>query len=282
MGAAADLLDAWADLVHGSACVGCGMPGRPWCRSCGVMLRRDAAAHRLDLDGLVGACAGDYEGWLRELILLHKEHSAWSLAAPLGVLLSGAVRLVAEPDCPVLLVPVPSGRLAVRRRGHDPTLRMTRAAAAVLRSQGIEARALPLLRLRLPVRDSVGLSAAQRRSNLIDAFALAPSARRTVPGPGGGASVVICDDVVTTGTTAHEAHAALALAGVRAAGVATVAAVGRPYSTSQVNPRSNSSAGLGGALTSCHGVRPGPWLRRVEGTVPDSASRCQSQAKRST
>ena len=37
-------------------------------------------------------------------------------------------------------------------------------------------------------------------------------------------------------------------------------------------------------LTSLHGVRPGPWLRRTgrADALPRAASRCQSQAKRST
>lgn len=241
MGARADLVDAWADLVHGAACVGCGMPGRPWCRSCAEMVERGIEPRFLDsgVAGVVGACAGEYDGWLRTLIVTHKEQSAWSLATPLGELLAHVIRGVAlgerwafGADDGLLLVPVPSHRRTVRMRGHDPTLRMVRAAATSLRARGIDAQALPLLRLRLPVRDSVGLSAAQRCRNLDDAFAVTRWAHGAVQRASGTTRMVLCDDVRTTGATVREACAALTLAGMPAAAAVTVAAVGRHDHTS--------------------------------------------------
>ncbi|MGN6721489.1 MAG: ComF family protein [Marmoricola sp.] len=243
MGASAELFDAWADLVHGSACLGCGIPGRPWCRSCSSMAANRVEPRPLDLGlpGVIGACAGEYEGWLRELIVAHKERSAWSLAAPLGALLAGAASSLADrgdwlvTECDLLLVPIPSRRRAVRIRGHDPALRMTRTAAALLRSQGLSAQAVPLLRLRLPVKDSVGLSASERRRNLGDAFAASPRARSAIGRPGASVRIVVCDDVMTTGATVREACSALALAGLPASGAVTVAAAGLRDHSSQVN-----------------------------------------------
>lgn len=241
MGASADLVDAWADLVHGAACVGCGMPGRVWCRSCAAMVDRGVETHFLDVGirGVTAAYAGDYDGWLRTLILTHKEQSAWSLATPLGALLAHVIRAVAlrerwviGEDDGLMLVPVPSHRRTVRMRGHDPTLRMVREAAASLRLRGIDAQALPLLRLRLPVRDSVGLSAAQRCRNLEDAFAVRRWAHGAVQRPEGTRRIVLCDDVLTTGATMREACAALSLAGMPAAAAVTVAAVGRQKQSS--------------------------------------------------
>lgn len=242
MGASAELFDAWADLVHGSACLGCGMPGRPWCRLCSSMAATRVEPCSLDVgvSDVIGACAGDYDGWLRELIVAHKERSAWSLATPLGTLLAGAARSLAHrgdwggSDSALLLVPIPSHRRTVRVRGHDPALRMTRTAAARLRSDGVAARALPLLRLRLPVRDSVGLSASERHRNLEDAFAVSPRAHRALGRRGDSVRIVVCDDVMTTGATVREACSALALAGMPASGVVTVAAVGRRDHTSPV------------------------------------------------
>jgi len=192
------------------------------------MLRGWSSTRLIDvgIEGVAAACVGEYDGWLRELILTHKERSAWSLATPLGGLLAHAVRALGDGS-PVVLVAVPSRRGTVRRRGHDPALRMTRAAATALRGQGIQAYARPLLRVRLPVRDSVGLTAAQRRLNLVDAFAAARGASREVARLG-AARIIVCDDVTTTGTTLREACAALSLAGIPASGAATIAVVGRP------------------------------------------------------
>ena len=191
---------------------------------------------------MIGACAAEYEGWLRELIVDHKERSAWSLATPLGTLVAhGVASLVrrgswfADEAGVLVLVPVPSQRRTVRIRGHDHALRMTRAAAGSLRSSGHAAQVVPALRVRLPVRDSVGLSASQRRRNLQDAFAAASWGRTAVRRLERPARIVICDDVTTTGATIREACAALALAGIPVSGAVTVAAVGRPDQSSQAN-----------------------------------------------
>lgn len=240
MQAPVELVDAWADLVYGSACVGCEMPGRPWCSSCARMLGDGLEPIELDVGvpGLPGACMGEYDGWLRAMILAHKEHSAWSLVGPLGKLLAHAVLSIADraqritSEDAIVLVPIPSRRSTVRRRGHDPSRRMARSAAVHLRSTGLDARALPLLRLRFPVHDSVGLSAVARRRNLDDAFAVESRARAALQRMGEVTRIVICDDVMTTGATAREAWSALTLAGIPAAGVATVCAVPSPVASS--------------------------------------------------
>jgi predicted amidophosphoribosyltransferase len=179
---------------------------------------------------------------VRELILAHKERSAWSLATPLGLLVAHAAQSLvrrgawfAGPEQGLILVPVPSRRRTVRIRGHDPALRMTRAAASALRSRGVPAQVAPLLRVRMPVQDSVGLTASQRRRNLDDAFAASISPLSALRRSCAVVRVVVCDDVTTTGATLREACAALALAGMPASGAVTAAAVVGLKHTSQAN-----------------------------------------------
>lgn len=228
------LRDAWLDLALGSACVGCDRPGRLWCASCarGLASAGHVAWPTPSPAGLVPPfVSGPYADGLRAMVLAHKERRALSLARPLGERLAIAVRaalaagvVTVASDRPLLLVPVPSRSSVVRSRGHDPTLAMSRRAAAGLRRAGTPAAVVPLLRSRPGVADQAGLDADARRANLAGSMhcpsaALQRLRRRSAPGP-----VVICDDVLTTGATAREAQRALEAVGIRPAAIAAVAA----------------------------------------------------------
>jgi predicted amidophosphoribosyltransferase len=120
----------------------------------------------------------------------------------------------------LLLVPVPSARRAVARRGHDAILRMARAAAAQLRREGCPARAAPLLRQVRRVHDQSGLTAPQRAANLAGALAVTRPRVPRLP-------VVLVDDLMTTGATLTAAAHALRRAGAWVLGAAVVAATER-------------------------------------------------------
>ncbi len=227
--ATAQLIDGFVDLVLGSRCVGCDRPGRPCCPACRDLcrLRATQAVPRWPTPcpaGLVPTYAvGEYDGLLRDLVLAHKERRVLALARPLGDLLAGSVGAAAPPG-PLVLVPVPSRATTVRQRGHDPTLAMTRAAAALL---GAEARVARLLRLRPGVVDQAGLDAAGRAANLAGSMTAPAHAVRRLARRCPRAHVVVCDDVLTTGATLREAQRALEAAGVPVQAAAAVAATRR-------------------------------------------------------
>ncbi|WP_031487640.1 ComF family protein [Streptomyces bicolor] len=106
---------------------------------------------------------------------------------------------------PVLLVPVPSARGAVRARGHDPARRIALAAAGELRRAGTPARVLAVLRQRRAVADQSGLNSRQRLDNLAGALTVAPGGGRLL----GGGPVVLVDDLMTTGASLAEAARAV-------------------------------------------------------------------------
>lgn len=223
-----EVLAALLDLVLPQRCPGCGAQGQRWCRACaGVLV---AAADRPlgrvaptpAPPGFPAAAAGaPYADVVRGAVLGFKEHGQRGLAAPLGRVLAGAVRVLV-PRGPVILVPVPSDRAAVRRRGFDHTDLLARAAARELGRQGRETQVVRALVVRTRRADQAGLGAGARAANLAGAFAL----RRSVPVLG-RAPLVLVDDIVTTGATASEAARALAAADVRPAGLASVAATRR-------------------------------------------------------
>jgi predicted amidophosphoribosyltransferase len=222
------LPDAGRDLLLGGACVGCGRPGRVLCRRCDDSLphRGSAAWPTPTPAGLVlPYAAGAYDGLLKVLVNAHKERGVFALAAPLGRVLGDVVGdlldALDEEPAAVLLVPVPSRRRVVRRRGHDPLLRIARQAAARLRRTGVDAVVQQQLVPTGRVRDQSGLDAAARAGNLAGSMS-ARSVRPRRPG-----TVVVVDDVLTTGSTVREAQRALEEAGVQVAGIATVAATRR-------------------------------------------------------
>jgi predicted amidophosphoribosyltransferase len=221
------VIDAWLDLVHGGGCVGCALPGRSLCRACRDDLPQRASAVRPTPcpDGLA-ACfaAGEYDGLLRAMVLSHKEHGTFSLASPLGLVLARAVRAALDPGVVTMLVPVPSRPAVVRARGHDPVLRMVRAAARGLRGGGHRVRVVELLEQRGEVHDQAGLSAGERSANLTGSMVVRPTARAALARTDLLLSLVLCDDVLTTGATAREAQRALEDSGLRVRAVATVAA----------------------------------------------------------
>uniref|UniRef100_UPI00066A55E0 ComF family protein n=1 Tax=Streptomyces sp. SBT349 TaxID=1580539 RepID=UPI00066A55E0 len=121
----------------------------------------------------------------------------------------------------VRLVPVPSSRAAVARRGHDPVRRAALAAATRLRHEGRAARVCAALRHGREVADQAGLTAGQRAANLAGALAV----RRGTVAPGD--PVLLVDDVLTTGASLTEAARAVRAAGGLVLGAAVVA--GPPF-----------------------------------------------------
>ena len=247
-------------LLLPARCAGCLTGGSQLCPSCRAAL----TGARPGPTAFAGVhAAAPYADPVRGLLLAHKERGALRLAGPLGEALAGAVRSALGPDghgAPLLLVPMPSTRASVRARGHDPTLRLARAAARSLRRCGLPAAVAPVLRHTRRVADQSGLTAEGRRRNLHGALTVPPRLAhrlapplplplalprrrptagqpiRRQPAPRQNAlrqgvlrqaapwRVVLVDDLVTTGASLTEAARALARAGAPPSAAATVAA----------------------------------------------------------
>ncbi len=222
------------DLVLPAECGGCGRTRAVLCQECRAVLSGAAASRVRPVPEPAGLpvvhAAARYADEARATLLAHKERGALALAGPLGVALAGAVRAglhraggeqpwIHGGGAPVLLVPVPSGRRAVRARGHDPVRRIALAAAGELRRSGIPARVLGVLRQRRAVADQAELNSRQRLENLAGALTVAPGgARLLTEGP-----VVLVDDVMTTGASMAEAARAVRAAGLVSNAVGTEA-----------------------------------------------------------
>jgi predicted amidophosphoribosyltransferase len=207
-------LEQLLDLVLPLRCVGCGVPEMAWCDRCRVTPRSLAVTTLPAVHA-----AARYEGSVRAALLAYKERGRRVLASPLGGYLAWAVadleRSVGIEPRAVVLLPIPSRPGAARARGGDHVLRLARAAAMQRGSPVMDC-----LRLTGRVRDSAGLSTAERRANLSGRMVARPP-------PSGDLVAVILDDIVTTGTTVREARRALSSAGWAVGGAAVVAATPR-------------------------------------------------------
>ena len=157
---------------------------------------------------------GPYEGGLKRLVHAMKFRGYDIAAAPAGVLLADAVRREGI-DAPDAVVAVPSTRRRNRERGYDPGALLAEELGRRLSIRLVAA----LARVReTPPQSALG--ASERRSNVAGAFRGRPIAA--------GRSLLLVDDVMTTGATAFAAAGALRDAGARRVDLAILARTPEP------------------------------------------------------
>ena len=211
-------LDALS-YVWPAACLGCGRPDRDWCAACRQAFHSSHDTMHLVPRGHITRrwCAsGVYEGPRRTLIRRLKHdgqlrlarHLGAALRVPLAHLMSG---LTEEP----LIIPMPSRSARVRERGY-------RHLECVLGHTGLECtrEGRRILRATPGRTGQVGLDerARERNAARLEVRAGARVAGRTV---------ILIDDIVTTGATLASADARLTEAGARVVGAAVIATAER-------------------------------------------------------
>ena len=223
----------FTSLLHRAAsalptrCLACGLAsGSPVCAACAqdyfpAVPRCRRCALRISAGEFCGAClrapprfaaawaCADYAPPVSGMVLALKSSARLDLALPLARLLARAFPAgVAPADC-VAAVPLSPERRA--ERGYNQSELLASALAQELRLP-IEAQLLVRVRHDVP-QQSLTLEA--RRRNVRGAYA----ATR----PMGGRSVLLVDDVMTTGATLDEAAGALLASGAGRVCVAVVA-----------------------------------------------------------
>lgn len=219
------LARALLDLVYPPRCAACGAgtDGAPFCIPCDrALLEVPEGCPRCGAPGPAapcGACAahppafdavragGLFGGPLADAIHRLKYGDRPALARPLGVWLAARVRLPEGAD--VISVPLARGRRV--ERGYDQAHLV---ADALARAAGLKRLRGALHRVR-ETPPQVGKTREERARNVAGAFSAEPWVV--------GRSIVLVDDVVTTGATADAAARALRAAGSVAVVVAALA-----------------------------------------------------------
>lgn len=222
---------ALADLVLPVECAGCRTPHERLRRGACARCAADLSALRpiavYDVPGCVAI--GEYAGPLREALLAYKERGRSGLAAPLGVLLAEAIAAAAggRPR-PVLLVAIPSTARAARARYGDHLRRLVAQAARRLRRSGWPVVVVRPLRAR-PRPDATELDAAGRAVAAAHSLRIRESRVAAARRAARTRTVVLVDDIVTTGATLTVATRALRARGIPVDAVAVLAATRRRH-----------------------------------------------------
>ena len=219
---------ALGDLVLPVHCGGCGTPGTSWCHRCQAAL---AAAPGPQRWVPTPAPAGlppvwtvlPYAGPVRTGLVNWKDNGRRDLTDVFAPVLTEALlgALLACGTEPVV-VPAPSGRANIRRRGDQPLASLTRSALRRIPT-GARPQLVPVLRLGRAVADQAGLDSRRRVANLAGAMTVFPGSTRRLA----GLTCLLVDDVITTGATIAEAARALRAAGARDVLAVTLAATHR-------------------------------------------------------
>lgn len=198
------------DLVLPTACVFCRKLGAQICAGCKPAWMHDRAAPlELQLPGAGGVALTAFDTSAAALLSAIKDHAQTSLLAPVGEAMGHVVAERYRDYSSIALLPVPSSRASVRRRGVNLGAML---AARVSRNCGLPVdRGLKLVR---DTADQRALGAEQRFANLHGSMRYQPR---------GEHRLVIIDDVTTTGATILEAFRAVREAGGHAVGFVTFA-----------------------------------------------------------
>lgn len=186
----------------------------PWCGRCGV-----PTSETIDLCSTCGHTStpferarsvGPYDGVLARLIQLYKFNGERALARELSELLARRVRHDGMDTDIDAITFVPMTRVARRQRGFNHVERLARELGTRMGRP-----AVPMLTKTRETQPQVELRERERLDNLKGAF----SAVGSLP----WRSVLLIDDVFTTGATVRECSRALTDGGVERVVVATLA-----------------------------------------------------------
>ncbi len=224
--------DVLADFLFPAAvCPLCGTPGKytrslPWCGACEAARQREAAEEPSRDNPLSGSGiekpafqqaihTAPYLGVTQAAIRQLKYHNGKFLAPRLAELMLEKIRENGEFAACEAVVPVPLTPEKEAQRGYNQSLLLAREIA-----RGLGIPCLPDALCR--VEDTLSqtrLNRTERLANVAEAFAPGRADVR-------GKTLLLTDDVLTTGATAEACSRALLKAGARAVYVVTAAAAG--------------------------------------------------------
>jgi ComF family protein len=223
--ASQQILQQALDLLFPTRCAACQHSGAILCPACIAAIRPLSPPYcrhcntPLDASGICKNCryaplrlsglrvASKYEGTLRASIHALKYAGNRRVAEPLGSLLAQAYRIYGlRAD---MIVPVPLHSERIQQRGYNQAFLLAQMCS---RCTNVPLNS-SLVRRTRPTSSQVHLGMRERQSNVAGAFSCPPTITN---GALRGRSILLIDDVCTTGATLEACAAPLFAAGAQA------------------------------------------------------------------
>jgi len=195
-----DAFSGLRSLVFPSICVMCESYAADICDQCNLQWSKPP--HLLRFDDVPTSSVVAYSTQVSSVVLKAKEDGNRVARRLIAETMYRSIDLIVKksPQLPLLIVPIPSSRRAIRQRGESflhPI--MNRVVELLQSNEGGKISNwhwTELLTYRRKVRDQAGLSSVERSANLNSAFRV----DHYLDTP-----VILVDDVVTTGATLNNA-----------------------------------------------------------------------------
>ena len=166
---------------------------------------------------------GRYDGALKQALTTLKYHNHPEIAQPLGERLGEAWLETAESTLErLVVVPIPMFLEKQKKRGFNQAELIARSFCQIT---GLQLKAAGLKRVRNTIAQ-FGLSRKERQKNLKNAFGLGQDFQQRRP----RGSVILVDDIYTSGATVKAAIQTLKRAKIPVAGVVAIATTRQPLS----------------------------------------------------
>ncbi|CAB4539077.1 unannotated protein [freshwater metagenome] len=216
-----------AELIFPSRCIGCSQLGTSICSTCRKSWHPHIYVRELFVLGssYPVVSAVQYSPIASRVLLSAKESNISAADILLTDAISHSLAYFQKHFGGDLLISIPSRRSATRKRGRNFLGEITELVASQSLLK-IEVHKEQLLKHSRRVRDQSALNSKQRLENLSGALEV-PNKPRSNKGDGNIGSLIIVDDLITTGATLAEAIRALRTAGFEVKGAVT-GAVAKP------------------------------------------------------
>ncbi|OGZ12034.1 MAG: hypothetical protein A2942_02300 [Candidatus Lloydbacteria bacterium RIFCSPLOWO2_01_FULL_50_20] len=200
------MLEDFLTLLFPEHCIGCNKTGSALCAICERSIT--VKAHAL---GTTVATLFDYQNPLvKRALWALKYHRKRSLGKYFGIALyreffKSVAQGNTRPKEAIVLVPVPSGKRALRLRGYNHSGVIAAAIVQAAKADGLvlELEANMLFKKRENEQQVEARTKTKRSENVAHVFGVRTGERIA------GKTVVLVDDVITTGATIAEAKRAL-------------------------------------------------------------------------